>query len=203
MRCLIIHNPASGPSSDEIFAFTHALAQGGDEVVTRFIGDGMEPEDAVADVREFDRVVVSGGDGTVSNVLDQMRGCGVPTLVFPSGTACLFFNNIGNAPEAAALAKACRAGRTVKADMGELFWLDEDGNEQEYYYVAEDNDGDGVRVERTSDGDEFDLGISREGVAAATRDVNAIYKDGVQVAAELKSTFDEISDSLSFLKKKK
>ena len=63
----------------------------------RFIGDGMEPEDAVADVREFDRVVISGGDGTVSNVLDQMRGCGVPTLVFPSGTACLFFNNIGNA----------------------------------------------------------------------------------------------------------
>ena len=114
MRCLIIHNPASGPSSDEIYAFTHALAQGGDEVVMRFIGDGMEPEDAVADVREFDRVVVSGGDGTVSNVLDQMRGCGVPTLVFPSGTACLFFNNIGNAPEAAALAKACRAGRTVK-----------------------------------------------------------------------------------------
>ena len=81
--------------------------------------------------------------------------------------------------------------------------LDEDGNEQEYYYVDEDNDGDGVRVERTSDGDEFDLGISREGVAAATRDMNAIYKDGVQVAAELKSTFDEISDSLSFLKKKK
>ena len=36
MRCLIIHNPASGPSSDEIYAFTHALAQGGDEVVMRF-----------------------------------------------------------------------------------------------------------------------------------------------------------------------
>ena len=135
MRCLIIHNPASGPSSDEIFAFTHALAQGGDEVVMRFIGDGMEPEDAVADVREFDRVVVSGGDGTVSNVLDQMRGCGVPTLVFPSGTACLFFNNIGNAPEAAALAKTCRAGRTVKVDMGELFWLDENGNEKRHGFI--------------------------------------------------------------------
>ena len=75
--------------------------------------------------------------------------------------------------------------------------LDEDGNEQEYYYV------DGVRVERTSDGDEFDLGISREGVAAATKDVNAIYKDGVAVASELKDTFDEIADSFSFLKKKK
>ncbi|MVX61303.1 hypothetical protein GKZ27_07530 [Enterorhabdus mucosicola] len=81
--------------------------------------------------------------------------------------------------------------------------LDEDGNEQEYYYVDEDNDDDGVRVERTSDGDEFDLGISREGVAAATKDVNAIYKDGVAVASELKDTFDEIADSFSFLKKKK
>ena len=99
MRCLIIHNPASGPSSDEIYAFTHALAQGGDEVVMRFIGDGMEPEDAVADVREFDRVVVRAATAPSPNVLDQMRGCGVPTLVFPSGTACLFFNNIGNAPE--------------------------------------------------------------------------------------------------------
>ena len=75
------------------------------------------------------------GDGTVSNVLDQMRGCGVPTLVFPSGTACLFFNNIGNAPEAAALAKACRAGRTVKVDMGELFWLDEDGREKRHGFI--------------------------------------------------------------------
>lgn len=80
--------------------------------------------------------------------------------------------------------------------------LDEDGNEQEYYYVDEDDDDEGVRVERASDGDEFDLGISREGVAAATADVNAIYRDGIQVAAELKGTFSEITDSLNFLKKK-
>ena len=81
--------------------------------------------------------------------------------------------------------------------------LDENGEEQEYYYVDEDDDDEGVRVERASDGGEFDLGISREGVAAATADVNAIYRDGVQVAAELKGTFDEIADSLSFLKKRK
>ncbi|WP_296012627.1 hypothetical protein [uncultured Adlercreutzia sp.] len=80
--------------------------------------------------------------------------------------------------------------------------LDENGEEQEYYYVDEDDDDEGVRVERASDGDEFDLGISREGVAAATADVNAIYKDGIQVAAELKGTFDEIADSLNFLKKR-
>ncbi len=127
MRCLIIHNLASGPHSDEIFTFAHMLSAAGDEIVMRFIGDGMEPEEATADIRTFDRVVVSGGDGTVSSVLDKLRGSGVPTLIFPSGTANLFFNNIGNAPEAAALAKACRAGRTAKVDMGELCWEDEAG----------------------------------------------------------------------------
>ena len=42
MRCLIIHNLASGPHSDEIFTFVHALAAGGDEIVMRCIGAGME-----------------------------------------------------------------------------------------------------------------------------------------------------------------
>lgn len=135
MRCLIIHNPASGPRSDEIFDFCRALAQGGDDVTMRFIGDGMEPEDAAADVRSFDRVVVSGGDGTVSNVLDHLRDTHVPILVFPSGTANLFFNNIGNAPEPAALAKACREGRVVPADMGELFWKTEDGEVKRHGFI--------------------------------------------------------------------
>lgn len=135
MRCLIIHNLASGPHSDEIFTFAHMLSAAGDEIVMRFIGDGMEPEEATADVCSFDRVVVSGGDGTVSSVLDKLRGSGVPALIFPSGTANLFFNNIGNAPEAAALAKACRAGRTAKVDMGELYWKDETGNIQRHGFI--------------------------------------------------------------------
>ncbi len=135
MRHLIIHNPASGPSSDEIFAFAHALGQAGDEICMRFIGEGMEAEDAVADVRSFDRVVVSGGDGTVSNVLDCMRDAHVPLLVFPSGTANLFFNNIGNAPEAAALAAACRRGRTASVDMGELYWKDEAGDVRRHGFI--------------------------------------------------------------------
>ena len=135
MRFLIIHNPASGPRSDEIFAFAHALSAPGDEIVMRFIGVGMEPEDATSDAASFDRIVVSGGDGSVSNMLNCLRNVHVPILVFPSGTANLFFNNIGNAPEAAALAKACRAGRTVKADMGEMSWVDETGAERSHGFI--------------------------------------------------------------------
>lgn len=135
MRHLIIHNPASGPSSDEIFDFTRALAEAGDEVVMRFIGTGMEMDEATVDVRSFDRVVVSGGDGTVSNALDFLRDTHVPVLVFPSGTANLFFNNIGNAPEPAALAAACRRGQTKSVDMGELYWKDEAGDIQRHGFI--------------------------------------------------------------------
>jgi hypothetical protein len=89
--------------------------------------------------------------------------------------------------------------------------LDEDGNEQEYYYVdmsqyeiVEDDSAKQahIDVKRKSDGEEFDLGITREGVAETTADLNVIYKEGAEVAKELKETFDDINESLSFLKKK-
>ena len=135
MRCLIVHNLASGPHSDEIFTFIHALLATGDEVVMRCIGEALETEEAVADARSFDRIVVSGGDGTVANVLDHLRDCGVPILVFPSGTANLYFQNVGNAPDAAALAQACRTGITAKVDMGELFWVDESGETRRHGFI--------------------------------------------------------------------
>ena len=158
MRCLIIHNPASGPRSDEVFDFTRALAAAGDEVCMRFIGRGMEPEDAVADAAAFDRIVVSGGDGTVSNVLDCLRDTPVPILVFPSGTANLFFNNIGNAPEPAALAKTCREGRTAKADMGELYWHDADGAIRRHGFIIIAGTGFDADIMRKAEASKADMG---------------------------------------------
>lgn len=75
--------------------------------------------------------------------------------------------------------------------------LDENGEEQEYYYADDETEGDAP----TKD-DEYDFGITREGVAEATSDMNAIYKDGVEIAAEFKGAFDDIMDGFSFLKKK-
>lgn len=85
--------------------------------------------------------------------------------------------------------------------------LDEEGNETELFY-AEEGEYDYVEdasaaKTRKSPQEEYDLGITREGVAQTTDDLNAIYKDGIQVAAELKSTFDEISEGFGFLKKKR
>ena len=135
MRVLIVHNPRSGPRSDELYAFIRALGKAGDEVVLRFLGDDLDAADAVADARSFDRVVVSGGDGTISSLLYQLRDTHVPILVFPSGTANLFFNNIGNASEPAVLAETCRTGRTVTTDMGELEWEEESGEIKRHGFI--------------------------------------------------------------------
>lgn len=91
--------------------------------------------------------------------------------------------------------------------------IDENGDEQEYYYVdmdeyevvddgSEDDPEPHTKVVRAEDGEEFDLGITREGVAEATRDMNAVYREGAEVIGELKDTMDEISESMSFLKKR-
>lgn len=127
MRSLIVHNPRSGFGSDAVYAFERELVHSGDDCLLRVLSDEFDPSEAVADAEEFDVVVVSGGDGTVSSLLYALREKNVPTCVFPSGTANLLFANIGDSPEPAALARACRWGDTARLDLGEATWEGPDG----------------------------------------------------------------------------
>lgn len=129
MRCLIVHNPRSGFGSDAVFAFERELVHSGDDCLLRVLPDTFDPAEVLADASEFDVVVLSGGDGTVSALLYAMRERNVPTCVFPSGTANLLFNNIGDSPEPAALARACRWGDTARLDLGEATWEGDGGTQ--------------------------------------------------------------------------
>lgn len=131
MKTLIVHNSLSGFGLDAIYEFERLLLQSGDECTIRLIGAGVEPRDALSDAESFDLVVASGGDGTVANVLYALRYRGVPTCVFPSGTANLLFNAIGNAFEPAAIVEACRAGALVATDLAEMRWVDDEGREHQ------------------------------------------------------------------------
>ena len=76
------------------------------------------------------------------------------------------------------------------------FVIMEDGEEAEYLYVEDDEDeGEDVGGEVVDDGS---LGITRDGVQQATDDMNAIFKDGVKMAAEFKGAFDDIKSALDF-----
>lgn len=129
LRVLIVHNEASGFGSDAIFEFERALMRAGDECVLRMLraDDDKKGEDLLEDAEQYDLVVISGGDGTVASMLYLLRNRNILTCVFPSGTANLFFANLGNASEPSALARACRIGRSVKTDMGEMLWRDAQG----------------------------------------------------------------------------
>lgn len=75
----------------------------------------------------------------------------------------------------------------------------EDGEEVEYLLVDDAASAahadDPESVEAPGDGS---LGITRDGVQQATDDMNAIFKDGVKVAAEMKGAFDDIKSALDF-----
>lgn len=72
--------------------------------------------------------------------------------------------------------------------------LDEDGNEVEYYY----DDDEGAAEGESDEDNPYDLGITREGVAEATSDMNDIYRDGVAIAVDLKDALSEIKEALDF-----
>ena len=82
MRTLIVHNARSGFGSDSIFEFERALLQEGDECVTRVLGDEFDLNGALRDAENFDLVVLSGGDGTVTSILYELRRRDVTCPVF-------------------------------------------------------------------------------------------------------------------------
>ena len=77
------------------------------------------------------------------------------------------------------------------------FVIMEDGEEAEYLYVEDDEDDEGEQAD-SDVVDDGSLGITRDGVQQATDDMNAIFKDGVKMAAEFKGAFDDIKSALDF-----
>lgn len=141
MRSLIVHNSRSGFGSDAVFEFERALVRPGDECVVRVLPvvdggiDIATAQRAVADADRFDLVVASGGDATVTALLYALRDTTALTCVFPSGAENLLFEGLGNAAEPSSIARACRRGSSVRADLAEVAWKDDQGNWRSRPYV--------------------------------------------------------------------
>lgn len=131
MDTLILHNERAGFGSDAIFMFIRGLVKEGDRCELRCLPAVWDADEAVADAGDFDLVVLSGGDGTVASLLYALRNSDTLVCVFPSGTANLYFANLGNTPEPAALARACRVGRSIRSDLGRVSWMDDRGDTHE------------------------------------------------------------------------
>lgn len=128
MRILIIHNPKSGSGQDDIYTYIRALLSLEiHEVVMRPLINDIPLSKLLEDAHEFDVVVASGGDGTVTNVNGYLKNTGIPLLAFPSGTANSIASNLGYSLEPVAMAKATLAKRTTTIDSGTMTYTTEDG----------------------------------------------------------------------------
>ena len=126
MRTLIIHAD-TGYASDAVFQFQRNLLHEGDECLMRQLGESWDSRAAVAGAEGFDLVVLSGGDYEVTRLLHALAGSETAICVFPSGPVNNFFSGLGVAAEPFALARACRMGATVEADLAEIAWIDDEG----------------------------------------------------------------------------
>ena len=120
MKVLVIHNLRSGLRNGAIYDFIRMYAEDGDSFTVRTFGSQTPLASLLTDAAEFDFVVASGGDGTISSVAYELRDTDIPILPFPSGTANLLAMNLFEPNEPHALCKVTDEALTLNFDLGEL-----------------------------------------------------------------------------------
>jgi diacylglycerol kinase (ATP) len=122
-RVLAIINPISGWHLGAQTAqwLSELAISRGIELTIRPTSAEQSASELVQDARAFDRVVVSGGDGTVTQVINGLVGTGVPMAIVPSGTGNVLGQTVGISPD---LLLACEDALTwtdvLPMDLGLL-----------------------------------------------------------------------------------
>lgn len=120
VKLLVINNLISGYGDGAIHDYIRSVVQDGDEVVIRSTDGTSDTRKFLADAKDFDLVIASGGDGTVATVMYELAYTGIPVLPFPAGTANLLAMNLSSPTEPHALAKLTREYSTLDFDLGEI-----------------------------------------------------------------------------------
>lgn len=120
MKVLVVNNLKSGAGDAGLYDFVHELGRNGAEVTLRYLNGAVPLSELVTDADKFDRVVASGGDGSVSSICYALRYTGIPILAYPAGTANLIALNLGLPTNPLALARITLEGAPVVFDIGEI-----------------------------------------------------------------------------------
>ena len=129
MRLLVINNKTSGFGDNAVYDFLRILCDEGDEAVVRTMKLGRPVDELLEDAEDFDLVVASGGDGTVTAICYALRYRDVPVVPYPAGTGNLLSMNLTSPTEPRAIAQMVRQGNIEHYDLAELSYTDDEGNE--------------------------------------------------------------------------
>ena len=114
----------SGLDDGAIFDYIRSFSKDGDEVVLRTTDGTTDIRAYLYDAEDYDVVVASGGDGTVSAIAYEMADTAIPLLPFPAGTANLLSANLYSPTEPHALVDMTRSLKTMDFDIGEIVLSD-------------------------------------------------------------------------------
>lgn len=122
-RLLLLHNPwaRAAPEPALLGRLRAFLEASGWEVAVRSSGEGgpISVEARRAALQEgFQRVAVCGGDGTVRQAAEGLRGTGVPLALLPMGTANVLARELGIPRSPLLAAELAARGRARPVPLG-------------------------------------------------------------------------------------
>ena len=106
MKALIINNLASGYRDGSIYDFVRSFTEDGDEVCMRSTDGTTSIDGLLDDASDFDVVVASGGDGTVTSVAYALTEYWCAAFALPCWHGEPAFPQLGSAERAARVGKA-------------------------------------------------------------------------------------------------
>ncbi len=123
LKVLILYNARSGHKKVNFQTYLRELDNRGAVVETRTVGRHFNLRELLADADKFDRLVIAGGDGTVSAAAGMLQHSRLPILAYPGGTANLLARNLNLPANPAELAEITLNGKAVATDLGELEYV--------------------------------------------------------------------------------
>lgn len=100
--------------------YVEALQKLGASTELRALSEDFDLKENLKDAADFERVVVAGGDGTVSAIASFLQGSGIPLIAYPAGTANLLALNLKMPGTAEELADVTLNGAVFPTDLGRL-----------------------------------------------------------------------------------
>lgn len=119
-KILVIHNPRAGAVRVGLESYLKALQARGAVPIVRTLPESFNFKELLKDVSDFDRVVVAGGDGTISAAAAMLQKKKVPLVAYPGGTGNLLALNLKMPAAAEKLAEVTLNGPVRLTDLGRL-----------------------------------------------------------------------------------
>jgi diacylglycerol kinase (ATP) len=118
LRVLVVVNPKASRADEALTALRDWFAARAPSTMIATHSEADLRQAIAEQGQEADRIVIGGGDGTISRALPHLLALDKPLAVLPLGTANDFANTLGVPPDVMEAARIAIEGRPHRIDVG-------------------------------------------------------------------------------------